>query len=186
MTTDQAHEPEYLVALEEIARSQSADFRANVPAGTYLGGEEIGPGARVNFRKANSMMTAGGKSLPDRVPLYDRQRSDMSMVPPTIATKRIMKDPSRFTMTPLHFEARTPIADTCEVCKANRGGKPRDFYSEYDLDAHKQILHPREFAMEERRRSESIRSEDRNQTLELMRMIIENQQPTAKGRKAAE
>jgi hypothetical protein len=185
MTTE-AGSPEYLVALEEIARSQAADFRAPVPAGTYLGGEEIEPGARVNWRKANSLMTAGGRALPDRVPLYDRERQDVSMVPPTIATKRIMKDPTRFTMTPQHFEARTPIDDTCEVCKANRGGRSRAFYSEYDLDAHKQILHPREFAMEERRRAESIRSEDRNQMTELMRMIIENQQPAAKGRKAAE
>lgn len=182
MTTENAP-AEYLVALEEIARSQAADFRANVPAGTALGSEEIEPGARVNFRKSNSMMRAGDRALPDRVPLYDRQREDVSMVPPTIATKRIMRDPGRFTMTPQHFESRQPIAETCDVCLINRGNVPRPFYSEYDLETHYQILHPREWSLKERRREEAFRSEDRDRMYELMQMIIQNQQqPQRRGK----
>lgn len=184
---------QYVTALEEIARSMSADevdFRAPVPAGTPLGVTEIEPGATAMWTKRSSGQRMGSKELPDRVPLYNLKTGDKSMVPPTIATSRIMSRPGEFSMrAPTDIPPRIPIDETCEVCMISRNGVPRPFYSEYDLEAHKQILHPREWALEERRREEGKRREDRQAQSDLVAAVLEavrGDEAPRRGRKAAE
>ena len=160
--------------LEELSQSQGIDFRAQVPEGTALGTEEIEPGASVKFQKQRSMMRVGKQALPERQPIYDMLRHDVSMVPPTIAQKRMATYPGRFTtIKPAGWDDNQPepIEDTCEICYTDperiqehmsRWGeveRPK-FYRESDLRRHYQLSHSMEWEdIESDRRDRERRGE---------------------------
>ena len=163
---------DYAVALEELSSSMPAtpDFRANVPQGTPLAEASLGePGATIQWKKADSGMRLNGKNLPDRIPLYNKQTGDISMVPPTLAQQRFMQHPGVYTFRkPDNFPEKTPIDETCDICTRNRNGSKRPFYDIYDLENHMQVLHPREYASKLRTQEQTERREDR----ELQRQLV--------------
>lgn len=178
----------YLSTLEEIAAlGQEPDYRANVPAGTLLGETPIegSDGGSVRYRKRQSMVRAGTRILPERMMLWNKVTQRGSLVPPTIATKRMMQGtrdfpPSAFTVRDPHFPPRLPIDEHCAICDAKRaqiGAPPRDFFDLYQLEAHKQLLHPREWATEQRQEEQQRRIEDRTEMRELITTIVAAMRP---------
>lgn len=176
MTTDM---DERLYAMEEIARSVAADqvdFRQQVAAGTPLGETELEGLGKAKWRKSASLTRMGALELPERVALYNRETGDVSMVPPTIANSRIMRNPQVFTMRkPENWTQPEPIPETCEICTLRRKGIPRPFYSEYDLEAHWQILHPREWALRQRNEDREQKRESDDRLATLIEMLIRQQ-----------
>lgn len=164
--------------LEEIA--QGPNWRANVPEGTPIGEQEIEPGANVGWKKPKSMMRIGDQALPDRMPLYDLNRRDMSMVPPTIANARMAKYPGRFTtVRPKDWDKNRPqpIDDTCVICLKRReeetpGAGPKPFFSESDLILHYQYMHTNEWAAMERNREIAERREEQGQMRALIGSLV--------------
>lgn len=180
MTTETEYsQEEQLYALEEIARSVAADavdFRADVPAGTPLGESQDEFGGVYRWKKADSKQRMGSMALPERVNLYNMETGDISRVPPTIAQKRIMQRPQVYTMRrPADFPVREPIDDTCDICLENRGGVPRPFYSLYDLEAHYQICHPREWATKVRQEELTARKNSDDRMTTLISLLLQNQ-----------
>ena len=175
---------QFLRELGQVAGVEP-DFRANVPAGTPLGADQIEPGASVNYTKRKSMMNVGGKELPDRVELYDIARHDVSLVPPTIAQKRMTTNPGRFTMVkPADWHDRDPkpIDETCEVCDRDPERVERaKFYSHSELVLHYQLVHTLEWQGIEADRREQERRDDSRQMRELIASIAgRNESPRSK------
>lgn len=172
--------------LEELSRQQGVDYRANVPEGTVLGEEEIEPGAKTVFRKAKSMMRAGNTPLPERQALYDLRRHDVSMVPPTIAQKRMSQYPGRFTtIRPGDWDANAPepIEDTCEICLNDperieeqmrlygEVERPK-YYSMAQLRRHYQLSHEMEWGDIEADRRDKERREEAGRMERLVLSLI--------------
>lgn len=176
--------------LRELQQNREINFRADVPAGTPLGVDEIEPGAKVNYSKRQSMVRAGSTALPDRMALYDIARHDVSMVPPTIAQARVARDGRRFTTVKpdnWHDSDPIPIDETCEICERDPESVERPkFYSLSALDLHYKLVHTLEYEGITADRREQERREESKQMRDLISAIAEREQPPARGRKAAE
>lgn len=162
--------------IEEMSEVAGVDFRADVPPGTELGREEIAPGAQAVFHKSRSGVHAGGHPLPERVDLYDLHTHDHSKVPPTIAQKRMMTYPGRYTMKrPATWTDPTPIDDTCMLCTERRaqesGAGPKKFYSEWDLIQHYRLMHTLEWEAIESDRKDKERREEQSTMRTLVASI---------------
>ena len=151
------------------------DFRANVPPGTPLGETEIEPGAVAKWNKPASMMRVGNRTLPQRIALYDLRRHDISMVPPTIAQKRIGDYPGRFTTiepSDWHDSDPIPIDETCEICAADpERTQPPRYYSGAQLRLHYQLVHTMEWQGIEADKRDEERREDSAQMRRLIASI---------------
>ena len=163
--------------LKEIAQVSGVepDFRANVPPGTPLGSTEIEPGATVNYTKASQLVRMGQHKLPERLALYDLVRHDVSMVPPTIAQKRLSDYPGRYTMVKpagWHDSDPVPIDETCEICDADPERTERaKFFSNSQLTLHYQLVHTMEWQGIESDRRDAERREDNAQMRRLIASI---------------
>lgn len=174
----------YAAALNDVAsyvQPDQVDFRAAVPAGTELGRTELDKGGEAVWRKGASGQRIGNKELPDRVPLWNRITGDKSMVPPTIALSRVSQRPEQFTTRDPGIQGPEPIAESCDVCNMARqkvgNMTPRPFYSEYDLEAHYQILHPREYATREKKRLELVEAKRDERMERLIEMALSARAP---------
>lgn len=174
-----------IAALEEIA-SMGVDYRANVAPGTVLGEEPIeGSDGRIVHRKRQSMMRMGGMALPERVMLWNRQTGRGSMVPPTIAEKRIRAGtadfpPSAFTLRDPGSVKREPIEEHCWICdkrRAEAGNPPRDFYDVIQYEAHMELLHPRAWNTHLRQLQQTERLEDRQAQRDMILEIVKALRP---------
>lgn len=167
--------------LEELSKTQGIDYRASVPAGTVLGEEEIEPGAKTVYKKSDSLMRAGKTPLPERQPLYDIVRHDMSMVPPTIIHARMSKYPGRFTtIKPEDWDENqpVPIDETCEICAADperladpRAEKRPKFYTQQALTLHYRLVHTMEWDDIQLERAERQRRADQADMRDLIASI---------------
>ena len=179
--------------LEELSQKQGVDYRANVPAGTVLGEEQIEPGAAMKHTKSGSMLRAGDKALPEREPLYDLLRHDRSMVPATIVRARMARHPGRFTTIEppdWHDSDPVPIEDTCDIClsdiertqeQMDRFGsveRPR-FYSESQLRTHYRLLHEQSWEDREADRRDRERREEQAQMRDLISTLAGALKPEA-------
>ena len=172
MTTEQ-----FITELSEV---QGVDFRGDgLAPGAVVYEQTLDntPGASATWKKAPSKVRMGGVPLPDRVSLYNRQTHDISMVPPTIAQKRMSEHPGVYTMRkPDNWDeiAPKPIDESCVVCTKERkkyGAPPKRFYDEMDLEAHYQNFHPREWGRIERERDRMERQAEQGQTNKLIAAI---------------
>ncbi len=167
MTNDQLQEPAFLEELAEIYAEP--DFRANVPAGTEIGHQSPEPGAEMTWKKSASKMRIGNRVLPERIPLYNLWNHDLSMVPPTIANKRMSEHPGQYSMRkPANWDAtaRQPIDETCEICARRRiqetgpGTPPKPFFDRAELRNHMRYMHTNEWeAIEQTRRDDERRGD---------------------------
>jgi hypothetical protein len=178
----------YIAALEEIAAmgQEGPDFRANVPAGTVLGEEGIsGSDGRVQYRKRQSLLRAGQRQLPERVMLWNKMTGRGSMVPPTLATKRVMQGTkqfpaSAFTLRDPGFPKPEPIEEHCWVCDKKReiaGNPPRDFFDVIQYEAHMELMHPREWSTHLRQAQQRERLEDREAQRDFIMEIVRAMRP---------
>ena len=171
-----------------VGTDVSPDFRASVPEGTELGRTNLdGPGAQAVWRKQGSLLRAGQTPLPDRVPLYDVRRHDISNVPPTIAAARMSRYPGRFTMQkPKDWDAGNPpvIDETCAVCMRDperpEGAEKPKFTSWDQLQEHYEFFHEMTFRRMERDRVERERREERGEMRTLLGAIVGLLAPGAK------
>lgn len=165
--------------IQEMSEVAGVDFRANVPAGTQLGEQEIEPGANVKWTKPSSMMRVGKTALPERIALYDLMTHDRSMVPPTIAQKRMATYPGRFTLKePADWHAGDPevIDETCEICIRQPefldGSLDRPAFTSWSqLRQHYQLFHTNEWVALEDDRRERERREEQGQMRALIASI---------------
>lgn len=187
MTTDVSET--YIAAMEELA-AMGPDYRANVPAGTVLGEEGFGDGGMVRHRKRQSMVRMGGQALPERVRIWNVHNGSMSVVPPTIAQKRLMEGTKQFpgqgnfTLRDPGFPKPEPISETCEVCdkkRAEAGNPPRPFYDVLQYEAHMELMHPRWWSTHLRREQQSERLEDRAAMRDMIREIVGALRPEVLG-----
>ena len=149
------------------------NFRANVPEGTLVGSTEV-EGGQFNWRKPNSLVRIGNKSLPERMQVYDTRTGQPSMIPTGAATYHLNKrrpDGTRvFSRNlPEGVVEPQPIADTCKICYVKRGNLHRNFYTEYDLIAHYQAFHTLEWTAMERERD---MQERRDSSSRMERLIL--------------
>lgn len=180
--------PAAISALEEMA-SMGPDFRSNVEPGTMLGSEQIEGNSSVQWKKRQSMVSIGGKPLPERIPLWNKQTGLMRLVPPPVAMSRIMRGTrvfpsSAFSLRDPGLPQRVPIDETCAVCdrvRAAAGNPPRLFFDLAQLEAHKQILHPREWETEIRREQQNERLTDRAEMRDLISSIVKALRPDLAG-----
>lgn len=182
MTSEQ-----FIQEMAELQGVDAVDFRAEVPEGTFLGKQDIEPGATANYFKPSSKMRMGNVALPDRVPLYDVRRHDISMVPPTIANRRITEYPGRFTMRKpanWHDSDPTPIEETCEVCLRDperdpNAERPKFFFWD-QLQEHYQLFHEFSWQRREREKAEQDRRDDRSEMRALIASLISVVRPDVK------
>jgi len=182
MTTDA-----FISALEEVASMGEPDFRANVPEGTLLGEVPIdgSQGGAVRFNKPSSMMRVGARKAPERVMLWNKMAGRGSMVPTTIATKRIMQGTETFpkeafTLRDPGNTARVPIEEHCWVCdkrRAEAGNPPRDFFDVLQFEAHMDLMHPREWASAQRRGLQAERLEERQAMRDMIMEVVKLTRP---------
>lgn len=179
--------------LEELSQRQGVDYRANVPAGTVLGEEQIEPGAKTVYRKSKSLVRAGEQPLPEREPLYDLLRRDVSQVPPTIAQKRMRQHPGRFTtIKPADWDDNRPqpIEETCEICLNDperidehmrlygEVERPK-YYSMTQLRRHYQLSHEIEWSDIEADRRDKERRDDAGRMERLIVSLVSVLAPSA-------
>lgn len=187
MTTDVAGDAA-VRAMEELAMmaQMGPDHRANVPAGTVLGEEQIeGSDSFVRHRKNRSMIRSGSTDLPERVMLWNLRTGRGAPVPSTVAMKRITQGtkqfpPDAFTLRDPGLPTREPIEEHCWVCdadRAKRGEPPRDFFDLIQYEAHMQILHPRQWDSYLRREAQTERLEDRQAMREMILEIVRTMRP---------
>ena len=178
-----------IAVMEELA-AMGPDYRANVPAGTPLGTENFGDGGRVDYSKRPSLVRSGGMPMPERVPIWNVHNGSKSIVPPTIAQKRLTQGTKRFpgfgnfTLRDPGLAQRVPIEETCEVCDKRRaevGNPPRRFFDILQYEAHMQLLHPRWWDSYLRREAQSERLQDRESMRELIREIVSALRPGSLG-----
>jgi hypothetical protein len=164
----------------ELSEVSGVDFRGtDVPVGEVIHEQKLdgNPGASATWRKSPSKVRMGEVPLPDRVALYNVVTYDRSMVPPTIAQKRMSEHPGRYTMRkPADWDDRAPkpIDETCEVCRKRRaleGNGPKPFYDELDLEGHYEFFHPREWARIQRERERLERQGEQSTTNKLIASI---------------
>lgn len=177
----------FISALEEVASIGEPDFRANVPEGTQIGEVEIegSQGGAVRFNKPSTMMKVNGRKAPERVMLWNKQTGRGSMVPTTIATKRIMQGTdtfpaSAFTLRNPGAAPRQPIAEHCWVCdkrRAEAGNPPRDFFDVIQYEAHMDLMHPREWASFQRRGLQQERLDERQAMRDMIMEVVKLTRP---------
>lgn len=160
------------------ALAEAPDFRANVPAGTELGSQPLGDGSMVRWRKPRSMVSIGGREIPDRVPVYDTRTNDVSYVPTVQIQHHLNKrrpDGSRvFSRRPNpDIAPKTPIEETCLVCLPLRNGVPRPFYTKFDLTAHYELMHPREWRALQEEKQETARHADSSNMSAILQQLVE-------------
>ncbi len=188
MTMQQAIEPipvdtDVEQEMNHFFESVDVDFRANVPEGTVLAETER-DGGLFRFKKAPSLVRAGARQLPERTLVYDTRTGRESRVPTGQLRYQLGKrreDGSRvysLTLDP-NIKMATPIADTCKICFVLRGNRHRNFYSEYDLLAHYETLHPREWASMEREKDRVEKRADSNQLQLLIGALVQSLNPSA-------
>ena len=125
------------------------------------------------WARESNVVKREGKKMPERVPMYRRLTGKLVMLPTATigqsATKRY-PDGSRVFVRKQEdcLQQPSPIDQTCDICLTNRNVR-KLFFNEYDYSAHMDSFHPREYAIQERRREEAERKEDR----ELMRRLVE-------------
>ncbi len=172
MTTEQ-----FVTELSEVT---GADFRGtDVPVGEVVHEQTLdgNPGATATWTKKPGKVRMGDVTLPDRVKLYNVVSYDISLVPPTIAQKRMSEYPGRYTMRkPADWDARAPqpIDETCEVCRKRRaaeGNGPKPFFDEMDLEAHYENYHPREWRRIQREQERLERQGEQSTTNKLLAAI---------------
>ncbi len=177
--TNELQNPTFLEQLGE-EYGTDPDFRADVPVGTEIGHKPLGPGADASWKKSSSKMRVGNKELPDRIPLYDNWTHDRSMVPPTIANKRMSEHPGRFFIRkPAGWDERNPVPidDTCQICARVRiqesgpGTPPKPFYDREQLRMHMRYMHQNEWDAIEQNRRDDERREDQNRMERLVASI---------------
>lgn len=183
-------------SLEEFIEMQEAlasnvDFRANVAPGTALGEENLGEGSKVRWKKSNSMVSMGGQPLPERTPVYDTRTNVVSMVPTAQLLHHLRKrrpDGSRvFSSRPdPNIPMPKPIDDTCLVCLPLRGGKPRNFYNKFDLIAHYEISHPREWRVLQDEERAGKQSNDSTSLQAVLQQLVNLFSPDAVRKALAE
>lgn len=189
MTTDVAGDAA-IRAMEELRTmaQMGPDHRANVPAGTVLGEEQIeGSDSFVRHRKNRSMIRSGSTDLPERVMLWNLRTGRGAPVPSTVAMKRITQGtkqfpPEVFTLRDPGLPKPEPIEEHCWVCDNSRakfGEPPRQFYDVIQYEAHMQLLHPREWDSHLRREASSERLEDRREMREMILDIVKALRPDA-------
>lgn len=166
--------------IAEMSELQGVDFRGEgLPAGAVVYEQKLDntPGANATWKKAPSKVRMGDQPLPERVPLYNVRTHDLSMVPPTIASKRMSEHPGVYTMRkPAGWDEQVakPIDETCVVCakeRAKYGGGPKRFYDELDLEGHYESFHPREFRRIQREKDRLERREEQGTTNKLIEAI---------------
>ncbi len=164
----------------EMSEVTGHDLRGtDVPVGAVVHEQQLDgtPGATATWTKKASKVRMGEVTLPDRVALYNVATYDISMVPPTIAQKRMSEHPGRYTMRkPANWDERAPqpIDETCEVCRKRRaqeGNGPKPFFDELDLEAHYENYHPREWSRIVRERERLERQSEQSTTNKLLASI---------------
>lgn len=151
----------------------TADFRANVPAGTVLAESAEVEGSKIQITKGRSMVAMDGNPLPERTRVYDTRTGRSSDVPTAQLRYQLGKrrdDGSRvYSLKKPDVPEAEPIAETCQICYRNRGNRHRNFYSEDALLQHMQAFHGLEWAAMERDREIKARRED---SARLERLIM--------------
>jgi hypothetical protein len=77
-----------------------------------------------------------------------------------------------FSLNDPEIPQAQPIEDTCTICTHNRGGRRRNFYSEFDLQTHMQLFHTLEWNAMERDRDIRERREDANRMERLIGSLV--------------
>lgn len=138
-----------LAAKEKARLAQEGDelFRADLPGGA---GELV-------RRKQNTMVRSGNTPLPERVKFY-RSRGGLEAWLPTVQLAHHLakrhEDGTAVFVKERPGGALVPIDATCEVC-VKRQGLTKVFYEEYDLIAHMETKHPREWRITKEKEQQS-------------------------------
>lgn len=169
---------------DALGRVEGADYRADVPAGTVLGEGNV-EGALFRAVKGRSMVRNGNTPLPNRWPVYNTRTGALSMVPTATLryqlAKRNKDDGTRVyaLKVPEGIVPPTPIEGTCSICVINRGGRHRNFYSEFDLSNHMQMFHTLEWNAMERDRDIKERRESGDRLERLILGLVTALRPDA-------
>lgn len=165
--------------------STSANWRAEVPAGTVLAQGTLGgvEGAQVQYLKGNSMVTAGKIPLPERTIVYDTLTGRPSSVPTAQLRYQLSKrraDNTRIysRVFPKDVVLPVEIEDTCRICYRNRQlagavDPKKKFYSEDDLLNHMMAFHSNEWAAMERDRDIKERRRSSDQIEKMLAVLTQ-------------
>ncbi len=142
----------------------------SIPEGTLLAEAELPGGIPVKMRKTSSMVNMSGQPLPERFRAYDRQNRERWLPTAQMVqqlSKRHTDGVQVFTRQKRVGVAEpVPIADKCHLHPHKK------FYADYDLVAHYELVHPREWAMKQREEERAEREADRTAQRELAEAML--------------
>lgn len=169
---------EVVSEVQEVLGKLDAASR-DAEEGDVLGEVDV-QGMKIKRTKTSSMVHMAGRSLPERVKVFDRKG-----LPSLVSTVQVGYHLSKtdnvgnrvfFARPPTGVKPPEPIDETCPICLENNGVRKK-FFSRYAHRQHMVILHPLEFEMIKEEKQEAVAKEGLID--QLRRMTLEERQSLA-------
>jgi len=133
------------------------------------------PEERAGTSGSSGLIKYNGKEMPERMPAFRRLTGTQVFLPTVQLAYHMAKRHSDGSKVFVRTQAECltqpePIDESCEVC-ARREIKKR-FFNTYDLEAHMDVFHPREWGIQQRDLDRRERQEERV----ILRALVERGQ----------